>query len=65
MLEFSLGVVAVFFLGGALLVLGPGRALLVLVPHPSATARYIVETVVGVAMLGVAVVLWTRRRSPT
>lgn len=64
-LEFSLGVVAVFFLGGALLVLGPGRALLALVPHPSATARYIVETVVGVAMLGVAVVLWTRRRSPT
>jgi cytochrome c biogenesis protein CcdA len=64
-LEFSLGVVAVFFLGGALLVLGPGRALLALVPHPRATARYIVETVVGVAMLGVAVVLWTRRRSPT
>jgi cytochrome c biogenesis protein CcdA len=62
-LEFTLGVVAVFFLGGALLVLGPGRALLALLPHPSRTARYIVETVVGVVMLVGAVVLWTRRRS--
>ena len=62
-LEFTLGIVAVFFLGGALLVLGPGRALLALLPHPSQTARYIVETVVGVVMLVGAVVLWTRRRS--
>jgi len=62
-LEFTLGVVAVFFLGGALLVAGPGRALLSLVPHPSQTARYIVETIAGVAMLVGAVVLWTRRRS--
>lgn len=62
--EFSLGVIVVFFLGGALLVLGPGRALLALVPHPSATSRYIVETVVGVVMVGLAVVLW-KWRSPT
>jgi Sap, sulfolipid-1-addressing protein len=62
-LEFTLGIVAVFFLGGALLVLGPGRALLALLPHPSQTARYIVETVVGAVMLVGAVVLWTRRRS--
>jgi cytochrome c biogenesis protein CcdA len=61
--EFILGVVAVFFLGGTLLVLGPGRALFALVPHPSRTARYIVETVVGIVMLVGAVVLWTRRRS--
>lgn len=61
--EFSLGVVAVFFLGGALLVLGPGRALLGLVPHPSATARYIVETVAGVAMVVWSVVIWRRGRS--
>jgi cytochrome c biogenesis protein CcdA len=59
--EFSLGIIVVFFLGGVLLVLGPGRALLALVPHPSATTRYIAETVAGVAMLGLAVWLWTRR----
>jgi len=62
-LGFTLGIVAVFFLGGALLVLGPGRALLALVPQPTRTARYIIETVVGVILLVGAVVLWTRRRS--
>jgi len=62
-LEFTLGVVAVFFLGGALLVLGPGEALLALVPHPSRTARHIVETVAGLVMLVVALALWTRRHS--
>jgi cytochrome c biogenesis protein CcdA len=62
-LEFTLGIVAVFFLGGALLVLGPGRALLALVPRPTRTARYIIETVVGVILLAGAVVLWTRRSS--
>jgi cytochrome c biogenesis protein CcdA len=62
-LEFTLGILAVFLLGGALLVLGPGQALLALVPRPSATTRYIIETAAGVVMLIAAGVLWTRRRS--
>ena len=59
--EFTLAVFGVFFLGGALILLGPGEALLALVPHPSATTRYILETVAGVAMLAAAVYLWRRR----
>jgi cytochrome c biogenesis protein CcdA len=62
-LAFALGVIAVFFLGGALIVLGPGRALLALVPHPRATARDILETVVGIALITGA--LLSRRRSLT
>jgi hypothetical protein len=53
-LEFALDVIAVFYLGGALIVLGPGRALRALEPHPSPIVRYIIETVVGVALLVVA-----------
>jgi cytochrome c biogenesis protein CcdA len=60
-LQFTGGVVAVFLLGGIVLVLGPGEALLALVPHPDATARYMAETVVGGAIFGIGVVLWRRR----
>lgn len=63
-LEFAAGVFAVFLLGGLILTLGPGRAILALVPRPTATTRYILETVVGTAMLVVAVLLWRRRGSP-
>jgi len=61
LLEFTLAVFGVCLLGGALIVLGPGEALLALVPHPSATTRYILETVAGVAMLVAAAYLWRRR----
>jgi cytochrome c biogenesis protein CcdA len=63
LLQFTLGVVAVNFLGGAIVLLGPGEALLALVPKPNHTARYIGETVAGVVMLAAAVVLWRRRRT--
>lgn len=59
--RFTVGVFCVFFLGGVLLVIGPGRAILALVPHPGPTARYILETIAGVAMLGAAVFVWMRR----
>lgn len=62
LIQFTLGVVAVNFLGGLVIVLGPGEALLALVPKPDHTARYIGETVAGVVMLIGAVVLWRRRR---
>lgn len=61
LIQFTLGVFAVNLLGGAVLVLGPGQAILSLVPHPSATTRYILETVAGVAMLIAAAYLWRRR----
>jgi cytochrome c biogenesis protein CcdA len=63
LMQFTLGVFLVNFLGGAAIALGPGEALLALVPRPSATTRYIVETIAGVVVLVAAVVLWRKRRS--
>lgn len=63
-LEFAAGVFAVFLLAGLILTLGPGSAILALVPYPSATTRYVLETIAGVAMLLVAAKLWRRRGSP-
>jgi cytochrome c biogenesis protein CcdA len=56
-------VFAVNLVGGAAIALGPGEALLALVPTPGATARYILETVAGVVMLIAAAVLWRRRKT--
>jgi cytochrome c biogenesis protein CcdA len=63
LIQFTVGVFFVNFLGGAVIALGPGEALLALVPKPSATTRYIVETIAGVVVLVVAAVLWNRRKS--
>jgi cytochrome c biogenesis protein CcdA len=60
-LQFTAGVAAVFFFGGAVLTLGPGQALLALVPHPGPTVRYIAETVAGAAMLVWAALLFRHR----
>ena len=60
-LRFTAGIAGVFLLGGIVLTLGPGAALLALVPHPDATARYIAETAVGVAMLVAGGLLWRQR----
>ena len=61
LIQFTLAVFVVNLVGGAAIALGPGEALLALVPKPDATARYIAETVAGVVMLAAAVVLWVRR----
>lgn len=61
-LEFTLGVFVVFLAGGALMAIGPGQAILALVPHPRATTRYVLETVAGAAMLLAGVLLWRHRR---
>jgi cytochrome c biogenesis protein CcdA len=63
LIQFTLAVFAVNLVGGAVIALGPGQALLALVPKPGATARYILETVAGVVMLIAAVVLWRRRET--
>lgn len=59
--EFTIGVFVVYFLGGVVIALGPGRLLLSLLPHPHRNARHIIEIVVGVAMLVVAALLWRNR----
>ena len=62
---------AVYFVGGALIALGPGQLLLSLVPKPDAEDRHVLEVVVGVAMLVAAALLWrirerlAQRRMPT
>ena len=59
--EFTLGVFAVYFLGGAAIALGPGQLLLDLIPHPHRAVRHILEVTAGVAMLVAAAVLWRHR----
>jgi cytochrome c biogenesis protein CcdA len=59
--QFTAGVFAVNLLGGMVIALGPGQAVLALVPHPGHTARYILELIAGVVMLIGAVILWRRR----
>lgn len=61
--RFTAGYFAVLLLGGLILTLGPGRAILALVPRPTLTTRYILETVAGAGMLIAAAVLWWRRGS--
>lgn len=63
LIQFTLAVFAVNLVGGAAIALGPGQALLALVPKPNATTRYIAETVAGVVMLVAAAVLWARRET--
>jgi cytochrome c biogenesis protein CcdA len=61
-IEFTLAVFAVFLLGGALVALGPGEAVLALVPRPGPTARYVLEAIAGAAMLLGGLLLWRYRR---
>lgn len=61
LLEFTAGFAGIFFLGGAVFTVGPGQALLALVPHPGPTVKYIAETVVGVVMLVAGVILLRNR----
>jgi cytochrome c biogenesis protein CcdA len=61
--QFTLTVFAAYFVGGAIILLGPGQALLAIVPHPGPTARYIAELVAGVVMLVGAGILWSRRKT--
>lgn len=50
-LRFTVGVFAVYLLGGLVVALGPGQLLLSLVPHPSHVTRYVLELIAGAAML--------------
>jgi cytochrome c biogenesis protein CcdA len=60
--EFTFAVFAVDLLGGAVIALGPGRFVLSLVPHPRGGGAHILELVAGAAVLGISVLVWSRRR---
>lgn len=60
-IEFTLAVFAVYLFGGLVIALGPGQLLLSLVPRPGRHLSYVLEVIVGVAMLTAAVFLWGHR----
>jgi len=60
--RFAIGYFVVLLFGGLVLTVGPGRAILALVPRPTLTTRYILETIAGVAMLIAASTLSRRRK---
>jgi cytochrome c biogenesis protein CcdA len=62
-LQFTTGVLIVNLAGGAIVLFGPGRLLLGLVPHPQRTARHVIEVVAGAVLLAAAVAVWSGRRA--
>jgi cytochrome c biogenesis protein CcdA len=60
--QFTIGVFGVNLGAGVVLTIGPGRALLGLVPHPRGTAKHVIELIAGVVLLAVALSLWFGRR---
>ncbi len=61
LIEFTLGVFVVYFLGGVAVALGPGQVVLALIPHPGRQLSYALEIVAGVVMLVAAAFLWGYR----
>ena len=60
-LEFALGVVAVNLVGGAVLLFGPGRVAVDVLPHPGARAVHLIELALGAAAVIAAIVVWLMR----
>ena len=58
---FIAGVLVVYVVGGLVLLLGPGQALLGLLPRPGDEVRVLLEVCVGAALFAVASVLWLGR----
>lgn len=59
--QFTAGVFVVYFVGGALIALGPGELILSLVPKPDLVTRHVLEVLAGVVLLAVAALLWVHR----
>jgi cytochrome c biogenesis protein CcdA len=58
---FTLGVATVSLLGGAVLVAGPGQAILAAIPHPGAEFKKTAEIGVGALLLALAAAAWIGR----
>jgi cytochrome c biogenesis protein CcdA len=62
-IRFTVGVFLVYFVGGAVIALGPGQLLLSLVPRPDRDTRQILEVIAGAVMLAAGALLWRHRNS--
>jgi cytochrome c biogenesis protein CcdA len=62
LLGFIAGVFVVYLVGGLVLMLGPGQALLALIPRPGVEERHLLELALGVGLLVLAGALWVGRR---
>jgi cytochrome c biogenesis protein CcdA len=60
-LEFTVAVFLVYFIGGVAIALGPGQLLLSLIPKPSPYLTDAIEVTAGVAMIVASIALWRRR----
>ena len=60
--QFTLGIFSVNLLAGVVLMVGPGRLLLGLVPHPQRNVRNVIELVAGIVLIGCAIAVWLGRR---
>jgi cytochrome c biogenesis protein CcdA len=58
---FIVGVLTVNIVGGIAIALGPGQALLALLPRPDNHILHLLELVIGVGILLLAAVLWRER----
>ena len=58
---FTLGVFVPSLAAGVLVVVGPGQALIDLVPHVGAHAKHLIEIGAGVALAALAWILWIHR----
>ncbi len=59
--SYTLGVFAVYFVGGLVLVFGPGPVLIAALHHVQGEFEHILEAAVGIAVLGLAWALWRSR----
>ncbi len=62
LLGFIAGVFATNLVAGVAIALGPGRALMSVVPRPGDEARHLIELAGGAMTLALAVALWLARR---
>jgi cytochrome c biogenesis protein CcdA len=59
--QFTGGVFVVYFLGGALIALGPGQLVLSLFPKPGPATRSVLEVLAGLVLITAGVLLWRYR----
>lgn len=61
---FAAGVFVVSTLGGIVILVGPGHALLARLARPSAHAEHLAGVICGIVLLCIAIVFWAKRKRP-